>query len=163
MSKFRMDEVKLRIIALWESGLTALQIGAQLGLTRNAVIGRIDRMRMQGVVIERIAEPKAAIAIEEKQKKFGPRPKSAPLKTRPYVNWFTKTRPDAGLLLMSLKVDSCRYVMPSKHEGQHIYCGDPITRGPYCTDHAALCFVSIKDYKRQMKAVEKSFGNKPKF
>lgn len=152
MINLHLDSMQLQIVELWRSGKSALQIGAVLGLTRNAVIGRIDRMRMRGVVVERFFDSEVV-----QKKAIGPRPRAAPAKVQPGANWWTKTKPPAGALLGHLRSTSCRYILPEKHEGQHVYCGERKARGAYCTDHAVLCYAPIADVKKRMRDAGKDF------
>ena len=150
MINLHLDPTQLQIVELWRSGKSALQIGAVLGLTRNAVIGRIDRMRMRGVVVERFFDSEVV-----QKKAIGPRPRAAPTNIRSGANWWTKTKPPTGVLLGHLRSTSCRYILPETHEGQHVYCGEQKTRGSYCTDHAVLCYAPVADVKKRMRDAAK--------
>jgi DNA-binding CsgD family transcriptional regulator len=41
----KLSKQELKIIELWEAGYTGQQIGKELSITRNAVMGKIYRLR----------------------------------------------------------------------------------------------------------------------
>ncbi len=45
------DERVAELRALWDEGLSVSQIGKRLGITKNAVTGKVDRLRNSGVNI----------------------------------------------------------------------------------------------------------------
>lgn len=62
------NETKVRIIALWNEGLSALQIARQLApnviCSRNAVIGIIHRLREKGDTVPPELRPRDSTAVE---------------------------------------------------------------------------------------------------
>ena len=58
-----MNNIKLKIVKLWEAGHSSNEIAIQLGITRGSVMGHIHRLREKGinlrskVVLERNLQP----------------------------------------------------------------------------------------------------------
>lgn len=48
-----------KLVEMWNSGLTATEIGKELGVTKNAIIGRVNRLREKGVGLRTRSEPEA--------------------------------------------------------------------------------------------------------
>lgn len=146
MINLHLDETQKRLVDLWQAGKTSAEIGALMGITRNAVIGRIDRMRMRGVSIER--SPGIHVNDNHKSRELVPAKGAG-------INWWSKAKPKTGVLLTKLRQDSCRYILPERHEGQHIYCGEPKERGSYCAGHGELCYSPVADVKKRMRDATK--------
>ena len=67
------ETLQARLRELWEQGLTASQIAAELSVTRNAVIGKADRLGLSGrpSPIQRSKAPKLTlVALKERMCKW---------------------------------------------------------------------------------------------
>jgi GcrA cell cycle regulator len=121
-----------RLKALWNAGKSASQIGNELGVSRNAVIGKIHRL--QGYTPTRIAKPPA----QAKPPKPPPAPKwkpkaPPPAPPEPVVD----NVPSLDLTINQLKPGVCRY--PHGERSPYFFCGQPTREGsPYCALHHRL-------------------------
>lgn len=140
-----------RLTELVKLGWSASQIGGDLGYTRNAVIGKIHRLGLQGerpVIKPGPPKTKKILSEDEVQKRIARRNErqqiwrtrqreqikqaieaaSRPEPTKPQ-NW-------RGLSLMELTDNTCRFPSP---EPPFTYCGDPTadmtSKRPYCCFH----------------------------
>ena len=52
------DLITQKMLRMWEKNKTAKQIGDELGVTKNAVIGRVTRARMAGLQLNRASVQK---------------------------------------------------------------------------------------------------------
>jgi len=126
-------------------GSNSTQIAEVLGngLTRNAVLGKIHRLRGKGTSLPTSA---ATPALKPKPK---PKPKPKlfapvaltprPATLTPYDTIDPKT---PGLLrMMDLQAHSCRWPLNSALQGEYYFCGG-LREGarPYCPTHVALAY-----------------------
>jgi len=146
-----------RLRELWEAGLTTVQIGHKLGLTKNAICGLIYRMRKDGVPLS--PSKNKSVAKEPQQPVGG---KVVPMKPRkkkkantlPPLPLFAAIEPPppppppppivrVGIQFIDLRNNSCRYVISGKRPEDFRFCGDARTTTAYCAEHAALCYVPL--------------------
>jgi GcrA cell cycle regulator len=143
-----LSERDLTIIRLWESGMTGRDIANELGTTRNAVLGKLRRLRLDGHVSykmnAKVDLKKATPKKIKEAKSFNlnrksirgvqppmPLPKPRPIKHEP-------------IKFMDLTPFSCRYVVNEGHASTFLFCGKPKTGRAYCDDHAKICYVPSK-------------------
>jgi GcrA cell cycle regulator len=157
------DERVEQLSKLWLEGRSASQIAAELGLgiTRNAVIGKVHRLGLAGrakVVTPQpvAARPKAkapAGAVPEAAKSGEADPVVVPLRTvippapAPEVALPTTER----VTIMDLRETSCRWPMGDPSQAEFRFCGAKtgIGAGPYCATHARLAFQPTQDRRRE--------------
>ena len=126
-------------------GSNSTQIAAELGngLTRNAVLGKIHRLRGKGTSLPTSA---ATPALKPKAK---PKPKPklfAPVALTPRPA--TLTPYDAidpltpGLLrMLDLQAHNCRWPLNSAMQGEYYFCGAQVAPDrPYCPAHVAVAY-----------------------
>ena len=140
------------------AGANSAQIAAALGngITRNAILGKIHRLRSKGTALPTSA---ATPALKPK-----PKPKPKPrLPARQHslsYGFGARTTPDApprpvvlsfydtvdpltpGLLrLEDLQLHDCRWPLNSAMQGEYFFCGAPqVLDRPYCPAHVALAY-----------------------
>lgn len=132
------DERVGRLIRLWAKGDSCAQIGGQMGITRNAVIGKASRLglpprlRSHSTTRRRPTE-KRAYARKYPPVRFclpeltiAPVPAVALLVTRPCQ-------------LLELTDDTCRYPFGDPGQPDFYFCGaEPLNGSPYCKHHHKL-------------------------
>jgi GcrA cell cycle regulator len=148
---FWTDERLTVLRTLWAEGLTASQIGAQIGTTRNAVLGKVHRM---GLAIRN-----APVAGEQRQprntKQNGPRPYRltklamslavAPA-PRSHVGGYSRRpleyvppTPPLNIPFLEHKTGQCREI--TGHNGLALFCGHAVVEGcSWCPHHRSVNF-----------------------
>jgi len=121
-------KIKL-LMQYWADGLSARQIGAKLGTTRNAAIGKVHRLKLQ-------PKPKP-----EPKPKPQPEPRSTKATPpRPIVNPVVPVG-DACAATMALVADSCRWPMGDPCTDRFMYCDKKkLEDYPYCDEHCRKAY-----------------------
>jgi GcrA cell cycle regulator len=133
------EEHETTVAKHWERGLSASKIASELSrilgtaITRNMVIGKVDRLRKNGLLRPReitIPTIKLPRAISE------PRP---PRARKQYV-----PKPDPLHIPMeALTKYSCTWSFGNPRDEDFNYCGLPVERRSFCAQHAALAYRQI--------------------
>ena len=146
--------------------LTTREIGARVGLTKNAVCGMLKRLRDKGFDLpkkprngsdgslregkrEKIAKVEKVKALKEKATK---KPKETlPEVATPIVPPPVPKPPEKSgrFRFIDLRADSCRYIVSGKRAEEFLFCGAPKERGAYCEEHAILCYVPLSKEARR--------------
>ena len=127
--------------ACWKSGMSARQIGPRVKKSRNAVIGRLHRLRLQDdptrprrVKVKK-EQPRMTRSYRKAAPASAPVLTATPLPPEPPV-------PQGTLQLIDLEPHHCRYVFGDTR-AEHGFCGCNVVQGlPYCEEHARLCYVT---------------------
>lgn len=154
---------------LWEEGLSASQIAAQLtGVTRNAVIGKVHRLGLSGRV--KAGDPVATVRkkaareadVEVIAEDVTLPPDVAPIAVGADLAIHSEPRPSAAELvavavsrrvtIMDLRESMCRWPLGDPTSTDFHYCGDrSITGLPYCTHHAEIAYQPAAERKRDRR------------
>lgn len=131
-------ESKLR--ALWKKGHTASQIASLIGgTTRNAVIGKANRLNLEARTISKknSTTPKVKLEndVEIKQEKLS---RKARFKSLLLDKNF---EPENPIKLTELTDDTCRWPIGHPYEKDFYFCGrKPLEKFPYCNLHVLYAF-----------------------
>ena len=151
---------------LWAKGHTGAEIANMLGKSRNAVMGRISRMRERGERLpsERERKPpkiKAPKVPKERVTRIVLPPK--PKKKIEYVNVDydpNKKYPK----FKELGKWQCRYVMNDGHPSQYVFCGADTDFDSFCPSHKRLCYTkAVKNDNASTKPTNSTNYAKRKF
>ena len=160
------DEIIQKMLDLWMEGKSASVIAKELcamagkELSRNAVIGKLHRMRKAGQIPEREesrARAQRPAARKEEQAPPQPRPRhvsngalALETKAQPVATPQAAPRPqlevvaeEQGLIsdIMDLRPNSCRWPIGNPGEEDFCFCGRESEEGrPYCERHAAVAY-----------------------
>jgi GcrA cell cycle regulator len=140
------------------AGLSCGQIAREIGVTRNAVIGKMNRLGL--------SRPKEVIGRQREQRSARlARPKTPRTwrLNRPRLNIFTQhgmlmaafPRPQSpaedvpiyngrGCTLLELSKGKCRWPISSPGADDFCFCGNEPVKGlPYCLGHARIAYRSV--------------------
>ena len=145
---------------LWSKGLTTVEIGNRLGMSKNAIVGKAHRLGLESrpspikrekkkeVVIEKIEEikPTPENKVEEdvftESASFPPEEilKAEPIEETPK----TKKRKYKGVQLVDLKPTSCRWPLGDPKDADFCFCGQECAEGKiYCEEHCAVAYTGV--------------------
>ena len=144
------EDEQNRLEELHKSGMTHGQIGAQLGRTRNSVIGRVMRtgLRDKGYREGYRARP-TPTQRSKAQKEYVTRKRIAEKKSpvvaaAEIVAYMEASHPAEMRLIhniVDLKGNSCRFPIGDPASPEFAYCGnDAIQFCSYCAHHARLAY-----------------------
>lgn len=126
----RVDRLK----SLWNDGLSAAQVAKALGgVTRNAVIGKLHRLKLTGT---RPATPRPRRATSPRRSRPParlPRPRLAPPPPAPVV--VTPEGPGLFRAFADLPPRSCKWPIGDPLGPDFSLCGCATDGGPYCPGH----------------------------
>ena len=155
------DERVELLSKLWLEGRSASQIAAELGLgvTRNAVIGKVHRLGLSGRA--KVPAHAAAPRVRPKQK---PNEERAPVPVAAEPKGpaddgvpVPPPRPIADVVIpfstrvtiMELRDTMCRWPIGDPPSADFRYCGSRTgDTGPYCQEHARMAFQPTQERRR---------------
>lgn len=147
---------------LWEGGLSAGQIAAELGkVTRNAVIGKVHRLGLSGRVKfpssatprVRKARPAQQSVRESRRATRESKALAAAIGVDLNPDIFA-CEPDVPmsqrLTLLQLKDDVCHWPIGDPETSDFFFCGGrSLASLPYCAGHARIAYQPAQDRRRQ--------------
>ena len=148
MKKTELSDKDKLIIERWEQGFTGSDIGNEFGMTRNAVMGKLARLRKLGLVTYKMNAKISLKDVKPKKLKLvktfnsypkmfrgrlppTPLPKMLPVKGKP-------------IKFLDLKPFTCRYIVNDGKPSEFMFCGKPKMIRSYCDEHARLCYMPTK-------------------
>ena len=173
MANIELDE---RIAELWKRGLSSTTIGKDVGATRNAVMGRVHRMRAKGLLEYARRQPRSCPTREIPAREIGQVVKPAkgePLVIKshrfpldPHSPWHATivTAPppeNTPVFVWELETNHCRYIAGDVGKDSDIlYCGAPIHKQSFCLHHHQLCYMPYKRGRTKVNTFDgkSSFG-----
>lgn len=138
------------LMALWDEGLSTAEIGRRLGVTKNAVVGKVHRLglpkRGSPINQERTRTPRTSTPRAPAQRRAAPaavhtKPKSAV----PAVVVPVAPRKPAKLVSLSgLTSDMCSWPIGDPTSEDFAFCGHEAVPGkPYCLEHCGMAYVKV--------------------
>jgi len=131
------EKMETAVISMRCNGQSAVYIADKLGggVTRNAVLGKIYRLRKAGHLIP-VHRPEPP-----------PRVRSTP----PAPPRVQRARPaplplaTSAITMMDLKANHCRWPLNDAADEEYLFCGDNRAPGkPYCVEHCAAAYAKPK-------------------
>jgi hypothetical protein len=166
----KVTEHEKELIRLWEEGLTGKEIADRIGTTRNAVMGKLHRLRERHVisyksVATRLAAIRHAVKVRERAKErateAGVPPK--PVEEKPLIEAVEELLPliieelkpqyadRQPVGFMDLGPSSCRYVVGGVMAKDFLFCNEVKKIGSsYCEEHHARCNVPNTIIRRKV-------------
>lgn len=138
------SELETKAIDLALQGYSCRQIGEVIGKQKNAVVGKLYRLRKQGKLRVNLRKAKRTAikrtVIAHRNGKVVVAKFSAT--TLPLIDR-TDEPPSLQMSLLDLENGNCRY--PHGEGSQIRFCGHPVAKGAYCAFHAKICYVEPDD------------------
>lgn len=135
---------------MWAGGSSAREIGTAVGTTRNAVLGKVHRLKLP--------TPKTEKTQHSPKPKPKPKPKSKP-EYKPAISAeetekvYLATRE----AVMGLGKSECRWPYGAPHENKIAFCKEPVFETyAYCLKH---CYHAYSNFEEARK---KKRGGQPK-
>lgn len=127
------------LIALWEEGLPTSEIGRRLGVTKNAVVGKVHRLGLK----KRQSPIRQSAATTAQPKK--PKKVAAPAPVA------TAKLPSGDVVrLEELTAAMCCWPEGEPGTPEFHFCGKPAVQDkPYCEDHCARAYVKVSKDKKK--------------
>jgi len=165
------EDTDSRMIALWEKGLPASQIAKTLGLTRNAVAGKLHRFKFSGKIsqqnaIQRLDAIRSNTHQLEKERltilNAQSNPKLSLYKIEDKLISLPKVTTDPvddpiNMMICEevtapvgkpvkfdkLTARSCRFIINDGPPQDFLFCGKEKTGRSYCAEHSKLCHYTL--------------------
>lgn len=127
---------------MWKSGKSAKECARFFGRTRNAIIGKLDRMGLLGrpdadrlLIHHNVNHRYDAVSARPPMKKRKP----LAGKYRGF-DWSPPPNHEQGNVpLWQIRSDQCRYIASGTAGAETLMCGEPVFSDPYCGFHHELC------------------------
>lgn len=140
-----------RLKTLWLEGFNMTEIAAALETTRNAVAGKIHRLRKLGELplSDKVKIVKVNPRVYTQPKRKPQVLKEKPKKVEPPVVKVEEpeetTVPAFGAYdaTVALRERSCRWPLGHPRDADFHYCGKRKVTGAYCADHARISYVPL--------------------
>lgn len=129
------EEDNARLLELWgDPANSASKIALVFGVTRNSIIGKVDRLGLPG---RRCHARKQRAYVYHYRAEAKIIPLVTPAQDIPYK----------GVTFWGCGVRDCHY--PVEGDGlSAVFCGNPIYHGSYCAQHHAICYEPPKSRLR---------------
>lgn len=151
------EETIGRLRALWDEGHSTAEIGRRLGVTKNAVVGKAHRLNLpprQSPIRRTLGEPRTARPIAAPRVSGPTLPALPTAAAAPRV--MEAPRPQATLRSVpaasrpGARVSACCWPIGDPGTPTFRFCSDSaITGKPYCSEHAALAYVKVRDRREE--------------
>jgi GcrA cell cycle regulator len=113
----RLEQLK----SLWAKGLSISQIGAEIGVSRNAVVGKVHRMGL----------PKRQSPIMRSEKTPAVRPAAKTASPMTFEEWDRS---------------KCCWPIGDPKSDDFRFCGERASEGrPYCAHHCAMAYTTTRE------------------
>ena len=141
MNKFTWTTERVELLkSHFEAGLSCRQIAAHIGVSRNAVIGKLSRLNLTRGAPNAEPRPRAA---KERGTRSVPRLQYRMLRAlypdEPFEG--APIASEARCSLFELSDERCRWPISTPGAADFCFCGNtPINGMPYCSGHTRLAY-----------------------
>jgi GcrA cell cycle regulator len=138
------DQNTKQLCRMWAEGMSAAQIAAEFsGISRNAVLGKVHRLRASGVTLGRRPQVPAKPKASRSRPALPPRVAfmSLPAIRKPTPKRAPALPPDKSThcTLMDLNDKRCRWPIGDPQKAHMLYCGaTPEAGKSYCPHHCRI-------------------------
>lgn len=154
--------------SLWSNGLSARVIGKGLGRERNAILGKVHRLGLEGRKVEERTIPRPWVPGKRKPSPpplpaLKPKPEtkdgrkrggtsysvlaSARARQKPIEPLPEPRGPKIGIVELSYR--DCRYPHGDPREKAFHFCARPVEQdgSPYCNFHRSVCYEPLRSLR----------------
>ena len=154
------EETIIRLRALWDEGHSTAEIGRRLGVSKNAVVGKAHRLDLPArpSPIRRDGASPSAPRRSTPRRVAGPTlppllstgpvmlPTTLPSAPKPVAAPSPPPRPQIAAPRPYGRIITCCWPIGEPGTSNFRFCDEPSVPGtPYCTDHAQLAYVKVRD------------------
>lgn len=152
------DERIAQLKRLWLAGFTCSQIAERLrGVTRNAVIGKVTRLKLPPRGHRKANRSQAQIRTVRSRRRA--RKNTSAASSLPA--WWPATpipaedvQPEKLITFAELETKHCRWIYGDPQHADHGYCGGEMVLGlPYCAKHAQRAYAAPEVRSRKLICV----------
>jgi hypothetical protein len=169
-TKDDLNDQERLILEMWEQGATGSEIANQIGKTRSAVLGKLNRLRTKGFVgykvsMQRIEAQKIKLGTKPPPKKVELKKKGTPKvlqkkgfvfstnasrkRQEPLFIEPTPSKEGEPVTFMELEHWMCKYVVSGDRAADFKFCGQKAIKKRFCEQHHKLCYVPYKESTRR--------------
>ena len=130
---------------LWAKGLSSGDIGRLLGVSKNAIVGKVHRLELESRPSpilggkEEIPDPPKKTVSKKATKSAK---KTAPSKKATEKKTIEEEK--EGTQLVDLTPNSCRWPMGDPKNADFVFCGKKVVPGKiYCAEHCAVAYSTL--------------------
>lgn len=148
---------------LWESGLSTGEIGRMLGVSKNAIVGKVHRLALEGrpspivsasksdgdkKTVKKKTESKKVTPVKEATKatasKTTKKDIDAKVESIEKKEIQAPVKKEAGVALVDLTPTSCRWPEGDPKDPDFSFCGKEVVPGKiYCAEHCAVAYSTL--------------------
>ena len=137
------DESVEQLRQMWAQGLTANEIAKKLGVTKNAIVGKVHRLCLTArpsPIKSKESEPEADIFEVETTTKDTVASDVSQNMTQSVATPAEKK--SGNIKLVDLDSHTCRWPLGDPREDDFCFCGKKVRMGQtYCDEHSQLAYV----------------------
>ncbi|MBQ9272027.1 MAG: global cell cycle regulator GcrA-like protein [Alphaproteobacteria bacterium] len=138
------EESVEKLRQMWSEGLTANEIAKKLGVTKNAIVGKVHRLCLTARPSpikskdEESSELELSVTENEKEKAIAAKQRSfSKAESEPEI-----CKPGVNIKLIDLDSHTCRWPIGDPRDDDFCFCGKKVRTGQtYCDEHAQMAYV----------------------
>ncbi len=144
------DEQVEELKKLWDQGLTTGEIGKALGVSKNAVVGKAHRLKLDSRPSpirrgEDEPQPEQPATAPVEREKAAEVKKTVDAKPAPAKKSADKKEKKKLFTVNDLTMTSCRWPIGDPKDADFHFCGkQALPDKPYCAEHAEMAYVTTK-------------------
>ena len=156
---------------LWKEGIPTAEIGKRLDFSKNAIVGKVNRLGLKhrtspiktSTKVKKVQETKS-VASTKPIADVEPVIKKAQANTQskneikkqtfdvPSANKTPHSSSGEGVRLIDLTSDCCCWPVDDGASGDFCFCGKKVFKGkPYCLEHCAMAYTNSSTLKEKDK------------
>ena len=134
------DESVEKLRRLWMQGLTANEIAKQLGVTKNAIVGKVHRLcltaRPSPIKVKEQEEEISEVTVNEEIEEGASCEFNAKAAAKQRAEELTNIK------LVDLDSHTCRWPIGDPRDDDFCFCGKKVRSGQtYCDEHSVMAYV----------------------